>query len=235
MNNLTLLIQGPVDRTSLDVLNKYKQYGKVVISTWNNCDDIDTLLEYDVFNICDSVVFNILPDVQKILDQGRINKTFSKKPCTFHYSVFSTYYGLLNCKTKYVLKLRSDEFISNLQPMINSIKKNPNCLIMSNVITRTDIKYHMGDHFFLCKTRTLLKAYKLIMDFHINGIEIDNFKSHAVIVPEILLSNSIMKAMKLEVNIDNYKKSFIEININKMQPYIVRNNHENRMWENNYA
>jgi hypothetical protein len=74
----------------------------------------------------------------------------------------STYAGLKEVDTEYVIKLRSDEYYSNLIPAIEKFLKDPNKILTSNVFFRKTsyLRYHPSDHIIIGKTQFLKEVYK---------------------------------------------------------------------------
>lgn len=237
MSNINILIQGPLNSTSLSKIKDYSQYGDIVISHWNH-DDIALLNTEDIKSINKVIISNNIPNVNLPVYKGYIisNYAESNKPSTFYYSLHSTYNGLKQCNNAYTIKLRSDEYICNLKPLINTFIEDTSKLVMSNVFTRIDVDYHMGDHFFIAKTDILINAYKILLDFYDRDIidkninMIESVDNHA----EAILAKALLTSMYKEINIRNYNEKFITIDVNQMKPYYIRWTHANKYWENNY-
>ena len=150
MSEFTILIQGPVNKISLEGIGNYEKYGEVVVTTWLPTSDHKELIETMIPKHI-RTNFQPLPSVEELapgfLDPGS----------TFYYAMCSIMHGLDLVETEYVIKTRSDEKYLKLEPFIEgNIFFNPNSL-------------HIGDHIFAAKTSTLRKAYGTLKDVFENG------------------------------------------------------------------
>lgn len=176
MKDFTLLIQGPVLR-NLIIMANYNNYLETVVSTWwYPVIDNESHLYYRE-NL--RIVVNPLPDVRNIYnDQNR------------YYQFKSTYSGLREIKTKYTIKVRSDEYYSDLMPAIRKFLEDPNKILTNNVFFRKTrcLPFHPSDHLIIGKTKDLEKVYKTcITECEKNGnrLEIGVFNQiPKTIVPE---------------------------------------------------
>lgn len=166
-SNFTVLIQGPY-RPRLQVLGGHKNYttfGPVVISCYTD-DDTSALDQEDGI----TVVKNPIPNDSEISipcvhpypmypDMARI---------TGYHQLYSTYNGLKNITTDYVVKTRSDEFYEDLNPFINKFLENDNCIVCGSIYLRAwnAITHHFGDHLFIVKTDVLKNATKKLLDMY---------------------------------------------------------------------
>lgn len=150
--NLTLLIQGPLNKTSLDHLQNYKKYGVVMLSYWKH-DDISILKEYDLQD-----VILITNDEYHDQDKDFIDHRVKQWQTTFN--------GLKHVDTEYVMKLRSDEYYTDFNPIIDMFLKDKNKMICSNVFFKkwNKYKFHISDHIMLCKTEFFLKGLSYLFD-----------------------------------------------------------------------
>jgi|GEM_PF-2889860 len=73
--------------------------------------------------------------------------------------------GLEKVETPYVVKLRSDEFFSNLSRVIDDF--NPKKLLFANIFVR-DVSYkayHISDHLFVGRTDRLTQAFRSLKSY----------------------------------------------------------------------
>lgn len=144
--DISIVIQGPLNPISLERLNLYEDYGQIIISCWAD-GDISLL----------SKVY--LPNNTVI----KINKyqRFVHADCwVFTKQLYTTYSGLLESKTKFSAKVRSDEYYQNLNPLIEKLSQNEEKMICNNIFfKRWEIyPYHISDHLMLFKTDYLRRG-----------------------------------------------------------------------------
>ena len=113
--SITILIQGPLDQKSLTNVDRYLQYGKVVISHWTQ-DDLSLLETIDKDNKNIKIVSQYMPSKKEWEPTWAGDISVRS---TFPWAIKSTYLGLKNVDTEYVIKTRSDERFENLDPIID--------------------------------------------------------------------------------------------------------------------
>jgi hypothetical protein len=134
-DDLSIVIQGmPIDST-IDLLCILFMYGRLILSTWD---------KYDFPTVKANV------EEQKIFNNQNI-----------YYQVYTTIRGLYEVKTKYVLKVRSDEIYSDLKDLIDEIFINPDKIITTNIFIRrvNHFPYHCSDHLLGGLTKNLIKMF----------------------------------------------------------------------------
>ena len=179
MKNVTILLQGKILQDSLDFYVKNYPTANVVISTWVGSN-------LDISNIPQSynVIFSKLPE--------------TAGPQNLNYQLVSTLNGLRFIQTDYVIKLRGDEYYSNLEYIAYEISMNPNKIHSSPIFFRhwSFMKYHISDHIIAGTKDNLLTMFthtkfnfdnKLV--YHVR----DNQK-HEFWEPEINLTRSYLMA-----------------------------------------
>ena len=238
-NDISILIQGRLDATSLDKLPYYADIGKVVLSH-DNHNDIDLLSEYNAHRYCETIVSNRIINADTIANKGYIVKNYANlgRPSTFFYSIYSTYHGLLNCRTKYTIKLRSDEFVENLEPMISRFLEDTSKVVCSNIFYKdcNDYRLHFGDHMFIGRTNKLYKAYQTIYNYYVYDIldsrlDMDEREKNEA---EIILTKSILLAYGMGITDENYRNLIKVVDINDMKPYLVRYCGMGLKWQDDY-
>ena len=122
MSDFTVLVQGPLDETSLENLDYYKTIGPVVISCWNT-DDFSKLSRFDLSS---TTILAETPPQKNIIKYGKQYKTF-------HLQVFGIYYGLTQVKTRFVIRTRSDEFYKNLDPLLKKFEQDTGKVVCGNI------------------------------------------------------------------------------------------------------
>lgn len=147
MSKFDIIIQGPLHQNSISNIDIYKKFGNVIFVCWSN----DTKNIELIKQIYDHGAFFIA------LDSIQVKASFYNKQNICKQSL-SSYYGCKFSSNNYIIKLRSDEKYSNLQPLINKFSKNTNKVITSNIFFRkyTAYPYHISDH-IICGTKKNLE------------------------------------------------------------------------------
>ena len=129
MSDTTIIIQGRVCTISPQGIDEYLKFGPVILSCYEDDD-----------------VGNISSEVQII------KSPWPTMPYYGGMNVFlqswTTYAGLVKVKTKFVIKVRSDESYSDLSQFINTIRDNENKLTTANIFFKKADRepLHPGDH-----------------------------------------------------------------------------------------
>ena len=150
----TILIQGPLNRVSLDYVDKYKKIGPVILSFWKNDKN---KVRHPVLND---------PSI-KLIENNSVNKSDIFSPDNRLKQWQTTYEGLKYCSTKFVIKLRSDEYFENLETIIEEFKKDVGKMTTLNVFLKLNHKrycYHISDHIIICNTLIFRNSLKLLFN-----------------------------------------------------------------------
>ena len=128
--DVTLLVQGRKANIFLSNIEKYIPFfNKIVYSTWKDGND-----DYSNFDV-DFIVYD-LPAVTNKYNAG-----------SAYYQCKSTLNGLERVKTKYVLKHRTDEYVSNINLFLENFSgKYQSCNYASMKISF--LPFHISDHLF---------------------------------------------------------------------------------------
>ena len=172
-----LVIQGPLDNTSLQIVDKYlPQFNDIIVSHWDNDDTNLVKSSYKKFQDCRIVKGDYggqYKPLVKFVSQSLpdLNNTFKcDKNSTFFYSIASTYAGLKKCTSPYVIKMRSDEFYTNFNVLKEKLLENTKKMVCGNIFFKPwDFKpYHIGDHLFAAEREFLLKTYHILFNAYTN-------------------------------------------------------------------
>ena len=160
MEDVTLIIQGRLMQETYDFYVKTCTNFPVVISTWVDCN-----IDFS----------NMPPNFLVLLSQ------IPEEPGAqnFHYQIISTLTALERIKTKYVIKVRGDEFYSNLQYIHNSIRVEPTKIHTSSVFFRSwqYAEYHISDHIIAGTTENLLIMFRACKhNFDTNRLNVSKWK-----------------------------------------------------------
>lgn len=142
MRNTTILIQGRLTKDSLEFYkNNYQDYPKV-LSLWND-NNIDLSDLTDDFKVILS---------EKPTNGGRDNRNFQ---------TVSVLNGLELVDTEYVIKMRADEYISNIDYVIEQISLQDDKLYCLPIFFRpwSVYRYHISDHLIAGSKTQLLNMF----------------------------------------------------------------------------
>ena len=197
----SVLVQGPLNRVSIDSIEEYQKIGPVVISAW----DSDLRLLAGVCPLGCTVVSKPLPEKQYYV--GKPNQTFS-------YQVHSILNGLKAVTTPYVIRTRSDERY-NLQPLIEAYEQRDDVVLCGNIFFKrwSDYPLHMGDHLFIGKTDVLLEAYLRLAN------HVDKYNNQHC--AEQSSSMAILDAFEAGYTREDFLRHFDVIDINVLRPFVA--------------
>jgi len=145
VEQVTIVIQGPIHEHSLRMVDTYLKYGPVVISGYDN----------------DSIPAQP-PGVTVIKSMGPL---VDCRAGNLYLQAWSTLMGLNAVHTPYFIKTRADEQYSNLQPMIDRILSpgNSEKYISSNIFYKGHVEpLHPSDHLFGGNTAIFKKAFWIL-------------------------------------------------------------------------
>lgn len=218
-NDITLIIQGKYDTSFLHRINEYKKiFGHIILSVWKE--------KY----------YKDLPnDVELIELSPKIINSKTKSDQIYNYQnlykqCVTTLNGLNNVKTKYVVKIRTDEFYSNMDKFCESIIINENKINTSNLFFRRDnyYRFHPSDKIIGAKTDILLKAFSdLKYRLELNNFKIGNYDFYKQ-PAESAIFTSILNSMGIDVDIDKSKELTKQhttcLPVNKLYPFSCKFN-----------
>lgn len=244
-DDLSILIQGPINEVSLGAIDDYVKFTKnIIISTWNLVDTDILNLNNRFNNICNlKIVTNTQPDYVSLLRDGKIvgipNNT------TFYWQILGISNGVNECDTKYIIRTRSDEYYKNLNPLIEQVENNGFKFTCGNIWFRKKniVSMHIGDHLYFSETELLKKSLKTLLDIYHQKYENSNaikYLSYMAaggggqntpeqILAKMILTNykkidisnqiDLLNFINLELSNDElFKKVFDVIDINKLTP-----------------
>lgn len=146
----SIVIQGPLNRISLTNIDVYKRFGKVIVSHW----DTDDPKLFDGIELDGVEVVSSSPKIE--------STTFNAFNCWYHF--YSTLKGFERVSTEFAIKVRSDNSIGNLQPLMDRILEFPDRYVSSDLYFRPDSaqKFCPSDQFFGSRTTLLLETLRII-------------------------------------------------------------------------
>ena len=164
-DKFTVVIQGPLHPNSLVAIKAISRDFNVVISLWktNSVEEknLDTLLERGEHV---TVVSHSLESLE-----------FKNNQANRFYQFYSTYKGVCLVDTEFVIKMRSDEYYTNLVPLAEKILKNPDKFVCNDVFFRNpetneqeNFLFHPSDHLYGGKTDIIKQTLKTCIDDCLN-------------------------------------------------------------------
>jgi len=163
--DFTLIIQGPMHRNMLTMCLLHPNI-HTIISTWDDPTwTHPTIQEY----LAPIKRDNLQIIVNKPPKPSKLETLYNKQ--NRYLQFLSTHKGLMWAQTKYVIKARSDEYYSDLSPMMHALLLDDKKLVTNDVFFRRVeyLRYHPSDH-LLCGQTTKMKELfsKLMYDCQFN-------------------------------------------------------------------
>jgi hypothetical protein len=150
MKDCTIILQGKINKECFDLwINNHKE-SNVVVSIWE---------DENISNFA-------IPSNWKIVYNDYPQKRFAING-NLDLQILSTLRGLINTKTEFVIKMRADEYWSNIELIYEKIKKNKDKIVSSSMFFRKFGLYdfHCGDKILAGTTQNLnlmfMTAYNL--------------------------------------------------------------------------
>ena len=230
MDDVTIIIQGKLEQDSYDFYTKKYDNCNVIISTW----------------VGTSIDFSQLPKNFKVILSPLPNQSGDQN---INYQIISTLNALEMITTKYVIKMRGDEYWSYPENIYQSIKSAPGKLWSSSVFFRAwqYAEYHISDHIMAGTTENLLILFRAAKyNYDTNRLNVSKWKvdgkfhkyvkTHA---PEERLTKSYLEAkdpLRFE-KVDGkflMKEHFDILDIDLLKPYKVKANLFKKQWKDDF-
>lgn len=225
MKDVTLIIQGRIDQECYDFyVENYKDF-PVIISTWVGCN-IDFSNSPNNFTI----IFGSVPK-----ESG---------PQNMNYQFISTLNGLNMVKTNYVVKIRGDEYYSNIEYVYRKCLETPNKIWSSPMFFRwfKYMQYHISDHVIAGTTENIKLMFETAKYNFDNKIlwYLKDGKVHYYWEPEIILTRSylMVKEPNRYEKIDGrilMKDNFDILNLDNMKSYYIKANIFKTYWRDTFT
>ena len=141
----TILLQGVINHKTFNLwIKNYSDY-KVVVSIWEDED----LSDYQIPTNW-KVVKNKYPLVR------------FRKEANLDYQIITTLAGLSEVEGEWVIKMRTDEYYSNLDKVFKKMKANPEKIVSSSMFFRKYglYKFHCSDKLLGGTTENLIGMYE---------------------------------------------------------------------------
>lgn len=157
-NDITLVIQGPLNEVSLSNIGTYLNFvSKVVVSIWED--------EWTEENpIYKRLYKETLSDPRIVIVRCPFSFQDAYNGQNMYLQACSSYAGVRAAETEYCIKTRSDESFGNLIPFIEGMSEHPDRLTTTNLFFGPDriAKFHPSDHMVGGKKYSLAKTYSMI-------------------------------------------------------------------------
>ena len=141
--SVTFIVQGSLTEEALRGVYNYKKLGKVIVSCWN----------VDPKHIIDKVP----NDVELIVNKLKEDDSYNFQNIKYHLD--STINGLKKVDTPFVVKVRGDEYFTNMKRFVASVYLNPKKLTVCNFFFRKSVLFHPSDHMFGGSIETLMDMF----------------------------------------------------------------------------
>ena len=220
MENCTIIIQGKIEQDSYDFYTSKYHNCPVIISTWTDC----------------KIDFSELPKNFKLLISPLPTESGDQN---INYQLVSTINALDLVKTKYVIKMRGDEYWSYPENIYESIKLEPSKIYCSSVFFRAwqYCEYHMSDHIIAGMTENLkLLFHKTKNNWDIGRLNVSKWKVDGIFkryihthAPEERLTKSYLEAKEPDrFDVEDgrilMKEYFNILDIQLLKPYKIKAN-----------
>lgn len=176
-DDFTIVIQGPIHR-NLTTMCLLHPNINTIISTWEDPKwTHPTIREYLEPIKRDNLQIYINP----LPKQSKIDKVYNKQ--NRYLQFLSTFKGISRVSTKYAIKIRSDEYYSDLMPIMRLLLQDDTKLVTNDVFFRriSYLRYHPSDHIIAAKTDKFKKMLELLMydcQFNQNALKYAPFNQH---------------------------------------------------------
>lgn len=202
--DISVVIQGPLDDRTYEAIDCYQDFSEVIISTWSEKENYELLYKKrpnSVFKLVTSH-YPSEEELQKVWNQG--------------YVMFMTqtlHAGAKASKSKYVLKIRSDELYPNLDKLLENLIQYPDRIHTTNngfwkthPYHRYEVPFSLSNHLILAKKEVIEAGTKLIMEFCL-GINFQDLPRE-IRTPEQLYGIFLLAAQTGRMEGGNWKQIF---------------------------
>jgi hypothetical protein len=228
MEDVTIIIQGRLYQDSYDFYIKNYTECTVIISTWTDC-------KIDFSNIPNNFIVILAP---LPTESGKQN---------INYQLVSTLNALKRVTTPLVIKIRGDEYYSNIESIYNQIKIEQNKIHTAPIFFRAwqFAEYHISDHIIAgTKERVMLMFKETKKNFDTGEMNISKWKLEGKFhrwikteAPEERITKSYLNAIdpfRYDVvdGILLMKEHFDILDMTKLFPYKIKANIWKAEWDN---
>lgn len=154
--------------------------------------------------------------------------------------------------TDFTIKLRTDEFYSDLSPIVNKLLENPNQIVTNNVFLKDqkEVPFSISDHIIGMSTENMEKTFRNLCFFFdtyrnlINplifpkGVMSKSGKKANYVRPEIIISKMFLQSIGIVTPLDDtqavtiMRDYFTGVDIAHMGEYFISCTHQNVFFSN---
>jgi hypothetical protein len=210
--DVTFVIQGlSKEETFIKFICNLLRFGYVELATW------------EFYNL------------NEVLDY--INKNKIQNGQNIYLQVFTSLSGLKNCKTKYSIKVRGDEWYEDFSKFIILMKKYPDKITTHNMFFRKigQYPYHISDHVIGGTTENLLKMFSMCKEMLDTKQKLPNIPRVLNHCPEQWLTTAYMRCFYTNDELSDYVeikekmiKYFQVLPMNVFKDFILRYQSKNK-------
>lgn len=157
MENVSIIIHGPLSTNTLSTVHKYYLNHKIVI-----CCPQPEQNQYSIFEELEEISNIPNTSITIVTYDKDIVSSFYNNHYNRWYHFFSVDLALQYCYTDYTLKMRSDEYYSDLSPFYKAMIENPSKIVTSDIYFRQNsiCPFHPSDHIVGGKTNIMKKIFQ---------------------------------------------------------------------------
>jgi hypothetical protein len=202
-SDVTFLIQGKYSPIHLKMIDNLSSLGTIILSCYKN--DIVNINQNDI-NKYDLVILNEMVENPKQV--GIYNNS------NIYRQIHTTSAGLNHVETKFVVKLRTDAYYSNIPYILEIMRNNPDKYCTAPFGADPKYMFSFGDHIIAGTTDNIRNTFKIAYYF-VETIDINNPSTyiydniHIRGSPEVLLTVANLKSKGIIIN-ENYEKTVID-------------------------
>ncbi len=245
--DFTLIIQGPIHRNMITMAMLHPHIN-TIISTWDNPNWTHPTIGEYLEPIRRS---NLQIIINRPIKQEKLDRAYNKQ--NRYLQFFTTQKALMWTQTKYTIKARSDEYYSDLNPIMHTLLLDDNKLVTNDVFFRRVeyLRYHPSDHLMCCKTEKFKDLISRLMydcQFNQDALKYAPFNQFDFF---IFVEQQIgMKWVEMHEKVDQYPykfasdhqevkdlmiKHFDIVNNSMLGDFFVVANSEKRTYINQYS
>lgn len=160
-DKVTLIVQGPLSIYTTFMLYRYHRDYPIIVVIPKTIPQKSELFLKEIQRMMSDEDFKVsLFMYDDTCPEGYYNEQ------NRYYQFLSTHLGLTACKTSYAIKIRSDEFYSDLAPFVEEVLNVNDKIVTNDVFFRnSSIPYHPSDHLVGGETKELTEIFKLAREF----------------------------------------------------------------------
>jgi len=152
--NISVVIQGPLDDRTYEAIDCYQDFAEVIVSTWSTGEDYSLLDKKSSKSKFKLITSDYPKNMSNIINYGGI-----------YYISQTLLQGCLAASSPYILKTRSDELYPNLDIFIDNVKKFPDRLHTTDNGFWKIHPFCLSGHIFLDSKQNMIEALSLIIDY----------------------------------------------------------------------